>query len=174
MKNPSNNYYVQPRFSAKRNDSKIYAKAELITDKWKIPDKEFEGTTCGNVRPAFNIETKKFTWDSDTAPCNVGMYHAISSALLLYRLLCLFGSPVQVVPKDDQYKCIWWVTLEHKKSHQILQFGEWKAAAGIWTTYHSIEKMPASFKADILELLNLIVSRTCPHPYDGCVAGSVA
>ena len=33
---------------------------------------------------------------------------------------------------------------------------------------------PAEFERDMLELLELLFDPECPHPYDGCVAGSVA
>ena len=167
----SNNYYAQPQYYAKRVSPKIYDRAAKAASPWEPVAKiKEELSMCGNVRPDFNKSTHKFQFGGGF----YGMPDAISSALLLYRLLCLFGGKVTVVPKKHQYKCIWWFTLKHKETGEYLQFGEWKGAAGIWTRFHSAEELPASYKADILTLLNELVSKNTPHPYDGCIAGSVA
>ena len=130
----------------------------------------------GNVRPNYDKAKGKFVFISDNT--NWIKFPTISavmsSALFLYRLLCLFETEVQVEPINDRYKCIWWITLKHKESGELLQFGEWKGAAGTWTRFHCLEDLPETFKRDYVLLLNELCSKDCPHPYDGLVAGSVA
>jgi hypothetical protein len=135
--------------------------------------------TCGNVTPTWDRATKKFIFKEPDLESFAEFYktHAmfnevISSALLLYRLLCILHAPVRVV--EEPYKSVWWVTLKHKETGAILQFGEWKGAAGTWTVYHDSKELPKSFAKDMLALCNELAAPDCPHPYDGCVAGSVA
>jgi hypothetical protein len=153
-----------------RVHKKVYDRAAKAASPWEVATAPKDLVTCGNVRPVFNKTTHKFEFQEGYD----NMYEAISSALMLYRLLCLFGGKVTVVPKKHQYKCIWWFTLKHKETGEYLQFGEWKGAAGIWTRFHSRDELPGSYKADILTLLNELISKNTPHPYDGTVAGSVA
>lgn len=168
-----NHYAVEPKYCAKRVASTVYDRVRKQTAKWEpVSDKGLE--FCGNVRPAYDVEKGKFVFGHDEFDEGyIGMYHAIPSSLLLYRLLCLFPAPVQV--EDSQrYKCIWWVALKHKQSGETIMFGEWKGAAGIWTRFHDNKELPATYKRDLLLLLNELVAKDCPHPYDGCIAGSVA
>jgi len=168
-------YIVEPRYIQERNKDSIYTKASRITDKWE-PSNQDEGIN-GNVRPIYTVATGKFSFKDQDSPFHDdktrGMYEVIPSSLLLYRLLCLYKAEV-ITEGPDGYKCIWWITLKHKATGDKLTLGEWKGAAGIWTSYYSLKELPSSFKKDILSLLNLLVSETCPHPYDGLVAGSVA
>lgn len=167
-------YIIQPEYIQDRNGDGIYAKAAKITAKW-VPSQENEGGN-GNVRPTFNEKTGEFlfsTLHSEFKNGYCGMYKVMSSAMLLYRLLCLFQAKV-TSEGPDGYKCIWWITLRHKRTDETVTFGEWKGAAGIWTKHLSINELSETYKADLLELLNLLYSKTCPHPYDGLVAGSVA
>lgn len=167
-----NNYIIQPLYIQDRNDSSIYADTAAITAKW-VPSDNMGGN--GNIRPTFNISTGKFTFDEheygEEGYC--GMYTAMSSAMLLYRLLCLYQAKV-TSEGPDGYKCIWWITLKHKATNETITFGEWKGAAGIWTRHINIKELSEAYKNDLLELLNLLYSKICPHPYDGLVAGSVA
>lgn len=174
----SNAYLCQPDYSAERLGKEAYTKAKKITDKWEPIPKAVD--TCGNVRPLFNTETKRFGFSGNefgsTGSKYVGMYRVISSALLFYRLFLLWAFQWNVCDNEgkNRYKCIWWLTIKHKETGDILQFGEWKGAAGIWTVHHSPKELNPTYKKDLLELMNFIVSDKVPHPYDGCVAGSVA
>ena len=169
--NKPENYFCNPTYIQKRDGD--YEKATKITSKWE-PVSSKDHDLIGNVRPTFSLETEKFTFSHEKfLPDYIGMYHVISSALLLYRLICLYKAEVYTEGPEG-YKCIWWITLKHKETGEVLMFGEWKGAAGIWTRYHNSKELPASYKKDTLNLLNFLVSKTCPHPYDGLVAGSVA
>ena len=172
------NYICNPDYNQERLPDTAYAKAKKITDKWEPIQRNLE--TCGNVRPTFNTKTNRFGFSHELSfkedSQYVGMYNVISSALLFYRLFCLWAFTWNVCDGEgaQRYKCIWWLTLRHKDTGEILQFGEWKGAAGIWTRFHRHQELPATYKKDLLELMNFIVSNKVPHPYDGCVAGSVA
>lgn len=102
----------------------------------------------------------------------LSIHRVISSALLLYRLCCLW--PVNTEAEGWQgYKSVWTVTLRHKATGMFVQMSEWKGAALV--RFSSGAKVPAGgYEADLLELMELLCSDKCPHPYDGTVAGSVA
>jgi hypothetical protein len=174
MKKKPIRYIIDPPEIQARVKAKVYARADRQTDKWESctqPEIEF----IGNVRPVWNKATNRFVFrdltlsDWKRFPL---MSSVISSALLLYRTLCLFGAPVKV--EHANYKCIWWVCLRHIETGEYLVLGEWKGAAGTWTEYHSAKELPKAFRQDILLLLNELCAPDCPHPYDGLVAGSVA
>jgi len=169
------NYFCNPDLNAGRKAN--YKKAEAITAKWiPIPRDKATESLIGNVRPVLSLGDQKFHFKDykiQSPNKDKGMWEAISSALMLYRLLCLFPAPVKVEP-EGRYKCIWWVCLKHIDTGETLMFGEWKGAAGIWTRFHDHKELPKSFKRDTLTLLNLLISDQCPHPYDSLTAGGVA
>jgi hypothetical protein len=176
-------YIIDPPEVQARVTSKTLARVAKQMAKWtpvsyRRAHKDNPDGFCGNVRPNWDKARNRFVFlpeqrrpDWERFPL---MSSVISSAMLLYRTLCLFGAPVRVVSKRNQYKCIWWISLRHKESGEILQLGEWKGAAGTWTKYHSSTELPKTFRQDTLLLLNELCSPDCPHPYDGLVAGSVA
>lgn len=69
------------------------------------------------------------------------------------------------------YKCVWEVELVHIATNKTITFGEHKGAAQVTDLgKHTIDQ----YSDDMIELLNLLCSRDCPHTYDCVVAGSVA
>lgn len=171
-------YIVDPPVCTDRVDDKVYARVKKQTSKWE-PVAVPPDCGCGNVRPVWDKTKGKFVFEQPGKDFlefykNYDMMSSvISSAMLLYRLLCHFECPV-MTEGPEGYKCIWWVTLKHKETGELLTLGEWKGAAGTWTKYHSDKELPAAFKKDILALLNELCAKDCPHPYDGTVAGCVA
>lgn len=103
----------------------------------------------------------------------------ISSQLLFYRLLAVFGMPPSSEMNYlDRYKSIWRYTLywlddvqneniaEEWKSQLI--FEDWK---GWWSvSYYGIDVAEQS----ALKLIEWLFSNNVPHPYDYTVAGRVA
>jgi hypothetical protein len=171
MKN--NRYIVDPKYTSARLPESAYTKAKSITSKWSVLKKQ-TGSLIGNVDPIYNLKIKEFVWPSN--PLNLdgeSLFAVISSANLLYRLLCLYKATVESYGPDG-YKLVWTVSLKHKETGETLMFGEWKGGSNMWTRFHSHEELPESFNKDLLELLNFLCSTKVPHPYDGCVAGSVA
>ena len=138
---------------------------------------------CGNVSGhlVVNIKTKRARFVPDYCdacgpyenPKAVGFWQAIPSALLMYRLACLFPGQIETEGHEG-YKVTWTMTLRHKATGEILGFGEWKGGALFWTKYGSYKELPTQFRSDLLKLINLLISDVSPHPYDGVVAGSVA
>ncbi len=96
------------------------------------------------------------------------MYEVISSPMLLYRLRCLF--PSCAVEEVDAYKAVWDVSLQHKRTHCQAAFGEHKGAVRVCGD----ASMDKAATQDLLDLVALLCSDRCPHPYDGTVAGCVA
>ena len=95
----------------------------------------------------------------------------ISSANLLYRLCCLFQNLPVDITGPSGYKVVWTAYVKHKASGKVFGFSEWKGAA--------LYRMPTRELEDEwvdgwIELLDLLCSDHCPHPYDGVVAGSIA
>ncbi|GAQ84817.1 hypothetical protein KFL_002070125 [Klebsormidium nitens] len=95
----------------------------------------------------------------------------IPSALVLYRLLCLF--PSLDVPTYDWYKCLWDFLLTHEATGFRLKIWEHKAALHamvFWTDTPG--PAPECFQADACAFLELLLSDECRHPC-GVVAGSI-
>ena len=98
------------------------------------------------------------------------MHKVISSPMLLYRLRCLF--PSCEVQQWDGYKGVWRVGLQHKRTQCHAEFGEHKGAIVVRGDT-SMEKDEAATQ-DMLDLIELLCSDRCPHPYNGTVAGCIA
>ena len=109
-------------------------------------------------------------WSMHDHPTYVLIYGATSSPMLLYRLRCLF--PSCEVEEAEAYKAVWDVSLRHKRTNCRADFGEHKGAAFAHAD-PSMEKDEAAAQ-DLLDLIELLCSDRCPHPYDGLVAGCVA
>jgi len=174
---PNESYIINPPYCQGRVQNEVYERAEAQTSKWEPVEPPPGFASCANVCPDYDRTTGKFVFQPAGHPADhsryPGMFEVISSALLLYRLLCLFKATVETEGPNG-YKCIWWVNLKHKETGEILRFGEWKGAAGVWTRFHRDEELPESYKRDMLLLLDELVAEDCPHPYDGNIAGSVA
>ena len=80
----------------------------------------------------------------------------ISSALLLYRLRCLFPVEVQ---HGERYKCVWEANLVHKASGVTLKFFDCQGAA---KAHPSTDDLSQQFLEDEVELLNLLCDPHCP------------
>ena len=99
-------------------------------------------------------------------PTYLPMYDVIYSPMLLYRLRCLF--PSCEVEEAEAYKAVWDVSLRHKRTTCGPDFGEHKVAAFVRAD-RSMEKDEAATQG-LLDLIELLCSDRCPHPYDGLVA----
>ena len=99
------------------------------------------------------------------------IWEVISSANLLYRLCCLFSELPVEIDGPNGYKFVWNIFLKHKASGKVFGFLDCKGAATYQTPCGELQD---EWVDDWIELLDLLCSDHCPHPYDGCVAGSVA
>jgi len=165
-------FSVNPDYVQERTGD--YDLRDKIAAKWANTDKRQEG--CGNIGHQFyfDIKNQSFIFSDESLYKEDGyisMYRIMSPALLLYRLIAtFFGSPKCY----DQYKIIWEYNLIHKATGKSISFSEWKGAAGFWLPDYEHKKLNKEFKADLIELMNYIISDKCAHPYDNLVAGSVA
>ncbi|KAK7424061.1 hypothetical protein QQX98_000671 [Neonectria punicea] len=99
----------------------------------------------------------------------------ISSQLLLYRLIAMFGTPPKLPEEGSntaRYKTIWeyplhW-TADQGRNKSTLWFRDWKGAASV----HFSGSEEASEAA--LKMLEWLVSDNVVHPYDGVLAGNQA
>ncbi|HWY33557.1 MAG TPA: hypothetical protein VNX68_02855 [Nitrosopumilaceae archaeon] len=175
------NYLVQPELGGERKAD--YKKGELINKKWhpvspQDAHKICPDGTCGNVHGQIQVSKKtkkiKFVEGYSRSADTVGLYESISAALALYRVICMINNPIVVTEGASGYKVPWNVYLVHIETGEILSFGEWKGAFGIWTRFHDHKQLPEAYKKDVEEILNLMLSDRSPHPYDNCTAGIVA
>lgn len=155
-----------------------YKKMKLVQPKFRVTKKNVDGcgNLCGDLFVNRNTKKAKFkpgqrgNLSSLTDTTNVGFYEALPSALLMYRLACLFPGSIETMGQDG-YKFVWQFRLEHVATKTKITFGEWKGGSLFWTEGTKVDK---AFLKDVEELITLLVSDNCPHPYDGLVAGSVA
>lgn len=164
-------FSVNPDYTQERTGN--YELRNKIADKWENYPKRVDG--CGNVCSYFHFDVKNqsfmFAKNFLSNENYIPMYRMISPALLLYRLIAtFFGSP----KCEDNYKSIWEYNLLHKATGKSVSFSEWKGAIGFWLPDTNVEKVNKQLKADIIELMNYLVSNECTHPYDNLVAGSIA
>lgn len=175
-------YLVQPEQYGERKAD--YKKGEIINTKWKAIsaeeayDKGKSGFS-GNISHAIKVnpKTKKIKLTekySNSNENNLDLSETISSALALYRMICMIKNPIVETEGAEGYKVPWSLKLIHVETGEILGFSEWKGAFGIWTRFYETKELPESFKRDLTEILNFMLSDKSPHPYDGCTAGSVA
>ena len=175
-------YLVQPKLFAERNAD--YEAGKSINEKWKPISSEnaFKKNPdgfCGNVGTSLAIDkkTKKVLFLGDfvrLGETQISLYEAISCALAMYRTICMIENPIVESQGAAGYKVPWNISLEHVETGEILMISEWKGAFGISTRFHTQEDLPKSYRDDMEEFLNLLLSDKSPHPYDGCTAGMVA
>ncbi len=111
--------------------------------------------------------------DYSLPPGTVGVYQAISSALMLYRLACVFKPIVQFKGREA-YKCTWSAAFRNKALGIDILFYEWKGALTIGLRLTGSGQFSEAQYAAALDLINLLLAPNLTHPYDGVVAGSVA
>ncbi len=97
----------------------------------------------------------------------------ISSPLVFYRLLCLFEiKTTPCIRHGDAVVGVWSVSLQHKRAGKKVVLFD---LMGVPTV--RFDAQPGAdnhFIRDLLRLVEMLCSKLCPHPYDGCVAGTVA
>lgn len=178
-------YLVNPEYLADRKAdykageylNKVF-KPLTAEDAYKID----KGELCGNVHNDLlvNAKTRKIRLKTKeerfefNIKGTVRLYEAISSALALYRTICLISKPIISAEGADGYKVPYAIYLKHEPTGKVLSISEWKGAFGVWTPFLSADRMPDKYKKDMFKLVNLILSNKSPHPYDDVTAGSVA
>ena len=90
----------------------------------------------------------------------------ISSQLLLYQLVIMFGMPPSNIFVDDEFR--WGVRLYHVSGKCNLIFGDYKGKS--FAHFGG----PLVANADALELLDLLCAKNFPHGHKGIVAGPKA
>ena len=184
-------YPVEPPRVQDRVGGKMYERVENVTRAWMpVPAAELEGKSMSSLSDmSTNSQTGRGTpdimWEEATGQAVYELrtdfyvhwqrllaYNTvISSALLMYRLCCLFPCDVEAFGQE-RYKYVWSIHLKHKSTNTYVGFSEWKGSP----MFLSSKAPPTGtiFDEDWLALLNLLIDPKCPHPYDGTVAGSVA
>ena len=181
------NYLVNPDYSAQRKadyETGKYLNSVFkpITQKecFKIEKNGLNGNIHSNI--IVNLGTKEAEIGKRVEDVgslikgvnSIPLYEAISSALALYRTICIIENPIVESEGANGYKVPYSIYLKHEPTGRVLSISEWKGAFGVWTPFLKESELPLRYKVDMLKLLNLILSDTSPHPYDGTTAGSVA
>lgn len=183
MSNTKPQYLVQPDYLGERKAN--YKAGELMNKKFEMVTSEEahkNGGLCGNVGSNVMVSlktrkitiSKKYLSSADTQKTHVRLYQAISSALALYRIICMFQEPKIEMQGAGGYKCPWFAYFKHKETGACIALGEWKGAFGLWTLFHDPKELPIELEKDVIKLLELLLSDRAPHPYDNVTAGSVA
>lgn len=147
---------------------------DFIAAKWEQSDEREAGNGNCHHDFYFNIAKQSFEFNENSLHFNEGylsMYKILSPALLLYRLIATFFFAPEC---ENGYKMIWHFNLQHKETGKKVTFSEWKGAPGFWLPDTDFKKLPATFRNDLIELCNYLISNKCAHPYDNLVAGSIA
>ena len=151
-----------------------YDKQSEIANKWQksSPIEYSNGNVSHNT--VFDIEKQSIAL-MDYQYGNekyISLYTLISSPLLMYRLICVFGYTPIIA--ESPYKVVWEYPIEHKETGIQISFSEWKGGIYFGMKETDYKKLPQSYKDDFIALFNHLISNECAHPYDGLVAGSVA
>jgi len=173
-------YICSPKYIEERLEPKDADAALALAALWEPVDVSLEGTN-GNIAHDLFMDRKTGTFHpgqmfdpklSEAArKKRASLSEAISSALALYRMLCLWKCAVQSEGPEG-YKVVWSVPLKNKLTGEVVAFGEYKGGFQLFSRAHSCADLKCA--AQLIDLLNLICGPKCPHPYDGTVAGSVA
>ena len=157
------------------DEDPAYQARDKIASKWEpVTANGFSGNFAGTLKVAtdgkISYKTPKDYKSFDME--SPGIYDVMPSAMWLYRLACTF-KPIVEFHGPDGYKLVWAASFEHKATGYVLHFYEWKGGFTLGATGEDTTTN-AKFKKDVLELLNYLASDTCPHPYDGTIAGFIA
>lgn len=165
-------------------DDIVYKRVEAVMAKW-VPrplDDDFAADelfledimfrTEHPGRVAYNKESKTISFMTGPKRLSeLDLWYVMSSAMLLYRLCCLFSGLRVHVKGPAGYKYVWTAEVQHVATGGLVNFGEHKGASHVSASHL---QGPKEFLDDMLELLNLLYDEKCLHPYDGLVAGCVA
>ena len=102
------------------------------------------------------------------------LYEVTSSALILYRLICMFPNPKITCLGAAGYKVPWEMFFKHKETGHVICMSEWKGSFSLRSEFGDINEVPLSLQKDLCMLFDLLFSNNSPHPYDHTVAGSCA
>ena len=168
------NYRVQPCLYMKRGIS--YARQKAVASKWKWLKKPVSHHSNINMYLRYDLADELFYFKAElreeSPRVNDLLCNVISSALMMYRCGAMGFAPH--FNNTDSYKTLCSVSLKHKETGEHLVIQDYKAGIDLSTVFHNTEDMPVSYREDVLELLNFLVSGDVLHPYDLTVAGSVA
>ena len=124
--------------------------------------------------PAGELRLNGRQFEHEEAPGYVygedkGFTERISSQLLLYRIVVMFGMiPPQQEGYEGRYKSCWECMLRHKDGTSRFTAFDYKGGATLKF------KGSAEGSADAMELLNFLCGDAIPHSYDGILAGTMA
>lgn len=176
------NYLINPPYDAPRLTDTQRQKA--ISQNWEyaLETTPMHGTLA-TAALRFDLDTNRFIWNDFSENRTLlfqsdrqllGSFAVMSSAMMLYRLICVFVQSPTVGSHDDFYKSVWRFPLRHLPSGEFITLLDYKAGWTVNAMFTEVDQLPASLANDLLELLNFLISPDVSHPYDKTLAGSVA
>ena len=182
-------YCIAPHKTSGPVSRETLQKRFRATGKWR------PSTSRNAVPKTFDKERMdnliRFMWDKDKKktglvwiqqpdhPSNgskVPLKEAMSSALLLYRLHCLFPGSISPIKQNDLIPgTAWTVSLKHMKTGLTVLFTEKEGGCHIVPdTFHisNIKSDVLYLRNELTELIDLLFAEDFPHPMVGLVAGS--
>lgn len=169
-------YHFQPTFVQERAQNQIWQ--DQVVAKWEVMKKPVHAHGNINMILRFNTHVNRFVFLNDwrenfeDRAHHLSFYEVISSAFLLYRLICIGFYPQPFA--QDSYKTLWSVGLKHRETGHKISLDDHKAGSHLASFFSEKADLPPVFERDLLELLDFLVSDQLVHPYDLTVAGSVA
>ena len=164
--------YVSNRLS----DDEVQS-AKKIASKWKEFNKK-SINSCGNIANEIvycdKSKTLKFVPMTDIfqflMETKLIFCQCTPSERVLYRLLCLFD--IKNISDTDRYQMVWNIQLQNKNTKEVICFYDLKGAFSFGSTVQTYSQLKC--KDELIELLELLIIKKCPHTYDNVNAGSVA
>lgn len=148
-----------------------------VSAKWEVVSEPpcAAPSTSQTLVPSWDWEEKRVRcyqtwWNIDFLNSVDFMFHRlISSPLLWYRLCCIFETTVQPGQCRD---IVWEYYIMHRASGIKVGFRDGLTGSFVWMDTRPPSNRP-SFDEDWLQLLQLLLDRECPRPWDHVVAGSI-
>jgi hypothetical protein len=167
-------------------DADAYETLRVISASWEVVDSLPHEGKRKELAPllTYDVAAREFITATllstqSPIPCAAGLpatssvpfREVISSALLLYRLLCIFSfGEIPGVGGGPAVTSLWELALRTSDGHILIL----RDHCGLADAQCIADEMDEVFLKSVGDLLTFLCSDRCPHPYDGTVAGCVA
>lgn len=161
-------------FQSQRAQRRIgnYERAEKISSTWRPSTNYLDPITLAETTDTVRFDEATASFLQNLMNHLPTLRRTIGSSLLSYRLLCLFEFEECPPIKRNETAILgaWSVMLEFHGKRAVFydRFG----AADV--RFEDGAHEDQQWMEHVRELLGLLCSAECPHPYDGTVAGCVA
>ncbi|GAQ78562.1 hypothetical protein KFL_000150140 [Klebsormidium nitens] len=187
---------IDPRILSRYKFDRYPVDPPFICTK-RLRDEDYERAT--SIRENWDIELPR---ETDTEP--IPLCAAISSGMLLYRLIAIFSHVpdaeirgrlasismmsqsltndelplLDIVNPPNPADSIWHTKIAHVATGVVVRLGDCRGGAAVWIDMDKVDSLEEG-RAEIVKenlewLLGILCGPKCPHTYDGTLAGCVA